>query len=66
MSMIPGWLTTRMAAEILGVSTQRVRRMADDGVLVARKFDAVWAVQHASVLRRLREHPRPGRPRKNS
>jgi excisionase family DNA binding protein len=43
------YLTTKQAAEVLGVTHQRVCKMLKDGVLKGQKFGHVWQVDKAAV-----------------
>ena len=56
-------LTTREAAELLGVSVLRVSQLCERGQLKARKFGQLWAVDRQSVLDRIAADPKPGRPK---
>ena len=44
-------LTTQQVADILGVSTRRVRYMIAAGQLDAQEFNHTWAIEEASVTR---------------
>ena len=55
-------LSVSQSAEILGVSTSRVRKLLDDGLLEGRKVGRVWAVYEESVYGRLAKKPGAGRP----
>lgn len=61
-----GMLTTRMAASMLGVSDGRVRQMIGSGKLAAKKQGRDNYVYLWSVKERLRNPPKPGRPRKGA
>jgi excisionase family DNA binding protein len=58
-------LTVREAAERLGVSSQRVRQLINDGILPARRSSAGWLVRAQAVTDRARRtrHGRPTNPR---
>lgn len=56
-------LTTKEAAEKLGVTPRRVNNLIEAGVLRAQKFGRAWMVDEASVRERLQAEPQPGRPR---
>lgn len=43
------YITTKQAAEVLGVTHQRVCKMLKDGVLKGQKFGHVWQVNKAAV-----------------
>lgn len=60
-------LTTKQAADRLGVSERRVQALVKSGVLEARKLSGVWAISEASVEHRLANvNKAGGRPRKGS
>lgn len=46
-------LTTREAAELLGVNDSRIRQLIEAGDLEATKFAHMWMVDRASVERLL-------------
>lgn len=56
-------ITVNEAAEILGVSGARVRKLIDDQKLKAEKIGRDWMVSKASVLARKKLSPKPGRPK---
>ena len=55
-------LTTKEAAEVLGISVRRVTSLIESGVLSAQKFGRSWMVDEASVRLRASTEHRPGRP----
>lgn len=55
-------LTTKEAAEILGVSVRRVNSLIESGVLSAQKFGRSWMVDEAAVRDHASKERRPGRP----
>ncbi len=55
-------MTVSQAAEMLGVSAARVRRMLRDGVLDGHKAGGTWVVDRSSVVLRLKSGVRVGRP----
>ena len=57
-----GYVTTRQAADALGVTTGRVNALIRDGVLDAVRFGKAYAVSAESVERRIRSNPGPGNP----
>ena len=60
-------LTTKQAADRLGVSERRVQALVKSGVLEARKLSGVWAISEVSVEHRLANvNKAGGRPRKGS
>jgi excisionase family DNA binding protein len=56
------WLTTRQAAEKLGVSDARVRAMIKAGRLPAQKLGHIHMINEADL--KLVENRKVGRPRK--
>lgn len=52
------------AAEMLGLSVERVKKLCRDGRLEAKKLSIGWIIWRPSVEERLANPPRPGRPRK--
>ena len=50
------------AAEILGVDESRVRRLARDGRIAARKIDTIWIVHKPSLNKYLKSKSKRGRP----
>lgn len=64
--LLPGYCTVAAAAEMLGVSTSRIRALARAGRLESHKHGGLWFIATDSVKNRI-EHPRkPGRPSKHS
>ena len=55
-------LSTAEAAEVLGISEQRVRQLCAEGRM-GRKVGRDWVIS-VEDLERNRERPGPGRPRK--
>lgn len=55
-------LTTKQAAEELGVSPRRVTSLIESGALTAQKFGRSWMVDEASVRQRAQTEHRAGRP----
>jgi excisionase family DNA binding protein len=58
-------LTTKEAAERMGVSTRRVQAMIKAGRLSASKMGRDWVIYEAEVERVEQQQRKPGRPRKN-
>ncbi|MCL2756762.1 MAG: excisionase family DNA-binding protein [Coriobacteriia bacterium] len=58
--------TVEQAAEYLGVSQTRVRKMIYDGVLPAERFGRIWSIPDAAVISRHKSKPGSGRPKKDS
>tara|TARA_Y100000361_G_C11137696_1_gene333065 strand:+ start:436 stop:639 length:204 start_codon:yes stop_codon:yes gene_type:complete len=58
-------ITTKRAANILGVSTSRIRQLIRDGRIEAMKMDgSIWLVDSSS-FEKFANQPRPaGRPRR--
>ena len=59
-------LTVKQAADHLGVSQARIRKMIVDGVLPAEKFGSNWSIPDTSVIRRVSSNPGRGRPKKKT
>ncbi|MDO4437377.1 MAG: helix-turn-helix domain-containing protein [Coriobacteriaceae bacterium] len=59
-------MTVSQAAEMLGISAARVRRMLQDGVLDGQKEGGVWMIDRSSVVLRLQNGARVGRPPLNA
>lgn len=57
-----GYVTTKQAAEALGVTTGRVHALIRAGQLDAVKFGRAYAVSAESVERRKKSNPGPGNP----
>ena len=55
-------VTVREAAERLGVSQSRVRKLCDIGGLKATKFGDVWVIDEQSLQERIANPPKPGNP----
>ncbi|MBW1696063.1 MAG: helix-turn-helix domain-containing protein [Deltaproteobacteria bacterium] len=55
-------LTTKQAAQRLGVSTARIRAMILAGRLKAKKFSRVWVIRKEAL--KAVENRKPGRPPK--
>lgn len=58
-------LTTTAAAQILGISSRRVREMIATGLLTGSKHGRDWMVTEESVKARAKNNPGPGQPRKS-
>jgi len=58
--------TVEQAAEYLGISQTRVRKMIYDGVLPAERFGRIWSIPDAAVIGRRASKPKSGRPKKDS
>lgn len=59
-------LSVEQAAQLLGVSSSRVRALIKSGRLSAVKNGRSWILREEDVLQRLSEHPHPGRPQSAS
>lgn len=57
-------LTVAQAADILGVKPGTVRTLIARGLLPAKRFGPVWAIELAEAERYARERRPPGRPAK--
>ncbi|MGI6456363.1 MAG: helix-turn-helix domain-containing protein [bacterium] len=58
-------LTTREAAEVLGVSERRIRAMLDQGKFPnAEKFGHIWMIDPADLERAEVRDRKPGKPKK--
>ncbi|MDO5024097.1 helix-turn-helix domain-containing protein [Slackia piriformis] len=55
-------LSASQSAEILGISSARVRKLASEGALDGVKIGKSWALQETSVYDRLSKKPTAGRP----
>ena len=55
-------LSVSQSAEILGISSARVRKLVSEGSLDGVKIGGSWALQEASVYDRLSKKPGAGRP----
>lgn len=53
-------LTTKEAAELLGITPRRVQELIKNGALTARKASGVWLVDKDSVDTRLRSATKRG------
>jgi len=63
------WLTTTEAADLAGVSPQRVRKLLDEGrfpgaLLVGPAVRGVWLVPRAEFQQWASGERKPGRPKK--
>lgn len=56
-------LSVSESAELLGVSTARVRALIKSGQLAATKSGRAWILREEDVLQRLAQRPRSGRPK---
>ena len=56
-------LTTKEAAERLGVSVRRVNALIESGALAATRFGRAWMVEDRSVDERIDAKPTGGRPK---
>ena len=57
-------LSTQNAAQLLGVSEQRIRKMLATGQLEGSKLGRSWMVSEQSIQERKQAGIRPGRPKK--
>ena len=60
------WITTAEAAQIIGITTIRVRQLVANGTLKAERFGRDWKVSEASArgYQRQKPGPKPKKPRK--
>jgi excisionase family DNA binding protein len=49
----PAWLTTELAADVLGVSPNRVRQLCRSGALAAHRAGGRWLVDEDAVMLRV-------------
>ena len=56
-------LTTKEAAQVLGISPRRVNALIEAGTLKAQRFGRAWMVDEAAVNERLQNKPGSGRPK---
>ncbi len=54
------WITSRQAAEMIGVTTDHVAYLVRQGVLSALRFGRVWMISRASALAYAQTERRPG------
>ena len=55
---------TKEAAEMLGISTERVKQLCSLGSLDARKMNGGWLISRESIESRIASKPKAGRPKK--
>jgi excisionase family DNA binding protein len=61
------WITTREAAELIGVTSNQVRHLARTGIIKTRKFGRAWMINRASAETYAASDRRPGpKPRESS
>jgi hypothetical protein len=58
--MLDDWITTKDAARISGYHPERVRELAQEGKITARKWGPAWMISRQSVLDYAREMRRLG------
>lgn len=58
-------ISVSQGAEMLGVSSARVRKLIAEGALPAVKVGGLWAIDERDVANRLASSPRAGRPGKS-
>ncbi len=54
------WITSRQAADMIGVTTDHVAYLVRQGVLAALRFGRVWMISRASALAYAETERRPG------
>jgi excisionase family DNA binding protein len=62
--MPPTYITTKEAADIIGVSVRRIQAMLNDEQLAGRRFGRDWQVVKADAERVAAMERKPGRPPK--
>lgn len=55
-------LSVSEAAEMLGISSSRVRQLIANDALQASKVGRAWCIHEESILARIDHAPKPGRP----
>lgn len=55
-------LSTKQAADLLGVTHGRIRQLINGGALPAKKFGGAWVIEERD-LELVRDRPPPGYPR---
>ena len=60
--IMPGWLTTDEAAQLVDYTVGYVRQLASEGKVEARKLGRDWLINQESLLA-YKAQARPGRPR---
>jgi excisionase family DNA binding protein len=61
-AIAPGWITTQEAAELADYTPTRIRQLAKNGRVEARKVARIWLINKESLLQ-YKAQVRPGRPR---
>ena len=64
-SMPRGYLTTKQASEIYGLSDSHIRRLLEQEKLSGEKFGRDWLIRDSAMERYMRNRPKPG-PKKDS
>ena len=54
------WITTREAANLIGVTANQVRHLARTGTIKAQKFGHVWMINRDSAKEYAASDHRPG------
>ncbi len=54
------WITSRQAAELIGVTTDHVAYLVRQGALSALRFGRVWMISRASAFAYAEMERRPG------
>ncbi|MDQ3636097.1 MAG: helix-turn-helix domain-containing protein [Acidobacteriota bacterium] len=61
-----GYLTTKQAGEVLGITPDRVRQLISEGTIKAEKFGRDNFILESEVKRVEKMDRKPGRPSKKS
>jgi len=57
------WITTRLAAQLVGYTQRRVRQLAVLGTITAMKFGRDWQIEKSSLLAYVRKTEKQGAKR---
>ena len=55
-------ISVNEAATLLDITPSRVRKLIADDLLIAEKIGNAWAIDEATVMQRIAERPKAGRP----
>ena len=58
--MIPGYLTTKQAAEVVDLSRDHIRRLLEHGTVEGMKIGRDWLVNVTSLNYYMEHRPKPG------
>jgi excisionase family DNA binding protein len=59
------WITVSQAAELVGCTTQHLRKLAQDEAIASEKVGAIWLIDRVAAEKMAKSKPPVGRPRKN-